>query len=113
MRHQQQPYEQIRRFGTSNGATANHATEVMLTWRALWNGDGPTLLKTTEAYATGAAWFLSAALNILQTQYDDDNHPALRQVRQEHQIAKQLRQHATQQIAQIQAGRHKTIGGHV
>jgi hypothetical protein len=51
-RHGQQPYEHIYRFGGSDGSKANHATQAMLTWRELWNGDTPISLKTTEAYAT-------------------------------------------------------------
>ena len=85
----------------------------MLTWRELWNGHTPISLKTTEAYATGAAWFLAAAHNTLQSQYDDDNHPALRQIKREQRVANELREHATQKIADKQAGRDKTMGGHV
>jgi hypothetical protein len=51
-RHGQQPYEHIYRFGGSDGSKANHATQAMLTWRELWNGDTPISLKITEAYAT-------------------------------------------------------------
>ena len=67
----------------------------------------------TEAYAIGAAWFLAAAHNTLQSQYDDDNHPALRQIKREQRVAKELREHATQKIAAKQARRDKTMGGHV
>ena len=113
-RHGQQPYEPIYRFAGSDGSKANHATQAMLTWRELWNGDTPISLKTTEAYATGAAWFLAAAHNTLQSQYDnDDNHPALRQIKREQRVAKELRELATQNIAAKQAGRDKTMGGHV
>ena len=98
---------------TPAGTAATRIVQVMATYRKQFKGSGNGKSdKTMEAYLTGAAWYLSSAMLILEEQHgkDSDLYTA---AKAEHDMAVRLRKDFSRNITQalregMQAARNPT-----
>ena len=97
-------------LGAPRGFTATRIVQVMATYRQQFKGGGTGRSdKNIEAYLTGAAWYTSSAMVILEEQHGEDSD-LYRAAKAEHDAAVRLRKEFTANISSALHARSNACG---